>query len=122
MGLKPLHMQENRPNDFRLGTNGGSRWGGGASVPSRSSEPSPLWGTALAAGGGDSQARPLSGEPLEELQGGVADLAPAAVNRQRVATVRNRFDLGYARVALLLVVGGAGDRPGDRVVLLAVDD
>src|SRR5262245_44105228 len=62
------------------------------------------------------------GEALDELERGVGDLAPAAVDRQRVSAVRDLLDLGHALVALLPLERRVGDRPGDGVVLLAVDD
>src|SRR5215218_761467 len=61
-------------------------------------------------------------EPLDEVERGFRDLLPAVVDGQRVATVGHLLDLGDARVALLPFVGGAGDRPRNRVVLLSVED
>jgi alkyl sulfatase BDS1-like metallo-beta-lactamase superfamily hydrolase len=52
---------------------------------------------------GDAQPKEDSGEPLDEGQGGVGDLAPAVVDGQRVAAVLDLHDLGHALVALLLV-------------------
>src|SRR5881394_135726 len=43
-------------------------------------------------------------------------------NRQRVPAIRDFLDLGDAVVAPLPLEGGVGDRPGDRVILLPVDD
>ena len=43
-------------------------------------------------------------EPLDEGERGVGDLAPAAVDRQRVAAAGDLDDLGHALVALLLLV------------------
>ena len=61
-------------------------------------------------------------EPFDEPERRVGDLAPAAVDGERVAAALDLDDLGHARVALLVLVGGVGDRPGDGVVLLAGDD
>src|SRR6266487_462689 len=61
-------------------------------------------------------------EAFDEGEGGVADLAPSAVDGQRVAAVGHLDDLGDAGVVLLLLVGGVGDRPGHGVVLLPGDD
>ena len=61
-------------------------------------------------------------EPLDEVERGLRDLLPAVVNGERVAAVGHLLDLGDARVALLPLVGGVGDRPGNRVVLLPVED
>ena len=59
---------------------------------------------------------------LMKFEGGVGDLAPAAVDGQRVPAVLDLDDLGHAFVVLLLLVGGVGDRPGHGVVLLPGDD
>src|SRR4051794_32279497 len=61
-------------------------------------------------------------EPLEEVQRRLRDLLPAVIDRQRVTAVGHLLDLGDARVPLLPLVGGLGDRPRDGVVLLALDD
>src|SRR5215218_964575 len=61
-------------------------------------------------------------EPLDELERGLRDLLPAVVDGQRVAAVGHLLDLRDARVAFLPLVGGVGDRPGNRVVLLPVED
>ena len=61
-------------------------------------------------------------EPLDEVECGLRDLLPAVVDGQRVAAVGHLLDLGDARVALLPLVGGVGDRPGNRVVLPPVED
>ena len=63
-----------------------------------------------------------SGEALDEVQRGLGDLLPAAVDHERVPAVRQLLDLRDPGVALLALVGGVGDRPRDRVVLLAGDD
>src|SRR5436305_15042363 len=55
-----------------------------------------------------------SDEALDELQGGVGDLVPAAVDRQGVAAVGHLDDLGHARVAPLLLVLCVHERPWDR--------
>ena len=62
------------------------------------------------------------GEALDEVERGLSHLLPAMVDRQRVAAVRDLLDLRDARVLALPLVGGVRDRPGNRVVLLAVDD
>jgi len=61
-------------------------------------------------------------EALDEGEGSVGDLAPAAVDGEGVAAVGNLSDLGDALVARLLLVRGVRDRPRDGVVLLAGDD
>src|SRR5215208_3125851 len=61
-------------------------------------------------------------EPPHEVEGDLGDLAPAAVDCQRVAAVRDLLDLSHRLVAALALVGGIRDRPWHRVVLLAVDD
>src|SRR6187200_3289759 len=67
----------------------------------------------------DSQALRKS---LDEVERGLGDLAPAVVDRQRVASIRHLHDLRHAGIALLPVVGGFRDRPGHRMVVLALDD
>jgi hypothetical protein len=62
------------------------------------------------------------GEALHEREGCIGDLAPAAVDRERVPAIGNLDDLCHSLAALLLFVGGVGDREWDRVVLLAGDD
>ena len=61
-------------------------------------------------------------EPLDEVERSLRDLLPAVVDGQRVAAVGHLLDLGDAWVALLPLVGGVGDRPGNRVVLLPDED
>ena len=61
-------------------------------------------------------------EAVEERERRVGDLPPAAVDRERVAAVRDLDDLGHALVALLLLERRVRDRPRDGVVLLAGDD
>src|SRR4051812_11909621 len=61
-------------------------------------------------------------EALDELERCVRDLAPAAVDRQRVSTAGDLDELSHARVVLLLLVGGVAERMRHRVVLLAADD
>src|SRR6478735_5391749 len=63
-----------------------------------------------------------SSEPLDEGERGVGDLAPAAVDHERVAAAGHLDELGHALVALLALVGRVGDRAGHGVVLLARDD
>jgi hypothetical protein len=53
---------------------------------------------------------------------GVGDLAPAAVGGERVPAARHLDHLGHAGVALLVLVGGAGDRRRSGMVLLAGDE
>src|SRR5262245_35687434 len=62
------------------------------------------------------------GEPLDEVERRLGDLAPAVVDREGVASVRDLDDLRHGGVASLALVGGVRDRPRHRVVLLAVDD
>src|SRR5262249_47490088 len=62
------------------------------------------------------------GELLDEVERGLGDLAPAVVDGERVAPVRDLDDFRHAGVAPLPLVGGVRDRPRHRVVLLAVDD
>src|SRR5438094_10052443 len=61
-------------------------------------------------------------EAADELQRHLRNFLPAAVDGQRVAAARDLLDLGYAGIALLLLVGGVRDRPRDRVVLLAIEN
>ena len=61
-------------------------------------------------------------ESLDERKRLVGDLAPAAIDRERVAAVRDLDDLSDTRVPPLLLERGVCDRPGHRVVLLAGDD
>ena len=61
-------------------------------------------------------------ESLHEVECRLCHLTPAAVDRERVPAVRDPGDLGDGLVVLLTLVGGVGDRPRDRVVLLALDD
>jgi hypothetical protein len=62
------------------------------------------------------------GEAPYERERSVGDLPPAAVDGQRMAAVRHLDDLRDAFVALLLLEGRVGDRPRDRVILLARDE
>src|SRR5206468_6050140 len=59
---------------------------------------------------------------LDERERRVGDLAPAAVDRERVTATRDLDELGHARIALLTLVGRLGDRHRDGVILLADDD
>src|SRR5882672_11387676 len=52
----------------------------------------------------------------------VRDLAPAAVDRERVTAIGDLDDFGHAAIALLALERRVRDRPWDRVVLLAGDD
>src|SRR5258707_8951286 len=61
-------------------------------------------------------------EPLDEVERGLRDLLPAVVDGERVAAIGHLLDLGDALVALLPLVGRVGNRPGNRVVLLPVED
>jgi len=54
----------------------------------------------------------LADEAADEGQGGVADLAPAAVDDERVPAVGDQDGLGDAGVAALLLVDGVGDAGG----------
>src|SRR6187397_2763006 len=64
---------------------------------------------------------PQLGEPLDEVEGGLGDLAPAVIDGEGVAPVRHLHDLRHAGVALLPLECGFRDRPGHRVVVLAFD-
>src|SRR5262245_7983254 len=61
-------------------------------------------------------------EPLDELEHCLGDLPPASVDCERVPPVRHLDDFGHALVALLLLVGGVRDGPGDRLVRVGRDD
>src|ERR671930_2008306 len=63
-----------------------------------------------------------SDEALYERERGFGDLAPAAVDRQRVPSPGHLRDLGDARVVALALVGGVGDRPRHGVVAVGRDD
>src|SRR5271165_1679544 len=63
-----------------------------------------------------------AGEALGEREGRVSDLAPAAVDGERVPAAGHLDHLGHAGVALLVLVGGAGDRRRRGVVFLAGDE
>src|SRR6266566_6087218 len=82
------------------------------------------WGVWPARAGSCARARPggLADEAADEGQGGVTDLAPAAVDDQGVPAARDRDGLGHPRVAALLFVDGVGDGRRGGVVLLAGDD
>src|SRR5947209_12754781 len=69
-----------------------------------------------------SQPASLLDESFDERQRGLGDIAPAAVDRKRVATIGDLADLGEAVVVSLFLVGGFGDRPRDGVVRTAVED
>ena len=60
------------------------------------------------------------GEPFDEVERRLGHLARAVVDREGVASVRHLHDLRVAGVSPLAFVGGGGDRPRHRVVLLAV--
>src|SRR5882762_10322343 len=66
--------------------------------------------------------RGLTDEAADEGQGDVANLAPAAVDDERVPAVGDHDGLGDAGVAALLLVDGVGDGRRGCVVLLAGDD
>src|SRR5260370_17478486 len=59
---------------------------------------------------------------LDEGQGCFGYVLPAAVEDQGVAAVGDLLDVSGGAIALLLFVGGAGDRVRGEVVLLAGDD
>src|SRR5688572_23595503 len=61
-------------------------------------------------------------EALDEVERGLGDLAPAVVDSEGMASVRDLRDLRHAGVGLLPLVGSVGDGPRHRVVLLALDD
>src|SRR5262245_25547667 len=63
-----------------------------------------------------------SGESLDEVEGGLGELAPAVVDGKGVGAVRDLHDLRQARIALLPRACGVRERPQSRVVLSAVDD
>src|SRR5258705_8898297 len=60
-------------------------------------------------------------EAPHEGESGVGDLAPTAVDDQRVAAAGHLGDLGHGLVALLPLVRGVRDRPRDGVVVFAGD-
>src|SRR5260370_34343496 len=59
---------------------------------------------------------------LDEGQGCFGYVLPAAVEDQGVAAVGDLLDVSGGAIAVLLFVGGAGDRGRGEVVLLAGDD
>ncbi len=61
-------------------------------------------------------------KPFHEGERRGGDLAPAAVDRQRVSAVRDLQDLRHGGVAFLAPERGIRDRPRHRIVLLAGDD
>src|SRR5947209_2117501 len=61
-------------------------------------------------------------EAIDKLKRGVGDFAPATIDHERVAAVRDFGNLRHARVVLLLFVTGLSDRPWDSVVLFTGDD
>src|SRR5262249_46219896 len=61
-------------------------------------------------------------EALDEGEGRLGYLAPAAVDGESMAAARHLDDLGHSGIPLLLLEGGVGYRPGDRVVLFARQD
>src|SRR2546427_10693272 len=62
------------------------------------------------------------GEPLDEVERRLGDLAPAAVDREGVASVRDLHDLRHGGIAPLPLGGGGRERPRHRVILLAPGD
>src|SRR5215469_13959926 len=63
-----------------------------------------------------------AGETLDERERRVGDLAPAVVDGERMPAPGHLGHLGYSGIALLVLVGGAGDRRRSGVVLLAGDE
>src|SRR6266576_6437111 len=61
----------------------------------------------------------LLGGALDERERLVGDLAPAAVDRERMPAVRDRRDLGDTGVASLLLVRRVDDCPRHRMIALA---
>src|SRR3954447_3793337 len=59
------------------------------------------------------------GEALDKRERLVGDLAPTAVDRERMPAVRDPRDLGGTGVPSLLLVRRVDDRPRHRVILLA---
>src|SRR4051812_28208214 len=59
------------------------------------------------------------GEALDKRERLVGDLAPTAVDRERMPAVRDPRDLGDTGVPSLLLVRRIDDCPGHRVILLA---
>src|SRR5712692_2984001 len=70
------------------------------------------------------RARPVAGsdEALDEGERGVGDLAPAAVDGERVPAAGDRDELRDRLVPLLAVVGGLRDRRRHGVILVPDDD
>src|SRR5262245_7937569 len=85
----------------------------------RSSEGAPIASTAHHVAG--SPGALLDHSPYERKRL-VRDLAPLAVDRQRVSAAFHREELGHAGILLLLVVRGMRHRGRDRVVLFTGDD
>src|SRR5262245_25388778 len=63
-----------------------------------------------------------SGEPLDEVERRLGNLAPAMVDREGVAPVSDLHNLRHGGIASLPLVGGVRHRPWHRVVLLTFDD
>ena len=61
-------------------------------------------------------------EPLHEAERDLGHLPPAVVDGKSVSSARDLGELRDARVGLLDLVGGLGDRAWDRVVVLTRDD
>src|SRR6516165_2715408 len=59
---------------------------------------------------------------LDERERRVGDLAPAVVDGERMPAPGHLGHLGYSGIALLVLVGGAGDRRRGGMVLLAGDE
>src|SRR4051794_30198583 len=62
------------------------------------------------------------GEALDERERLVGDLAPAAIDRERMPAVRDPRDLGDTGVTSLLVVRRVDDCPRHRVIAFARDE
>src|SRR5436309_15042308 len=99
----PVRAVDDKPSDTLVVFSGEGFWTGSSTLPHLHHSLGGRVG-ALALGGG---AR--LDEPLDECERQVGDVAPAVVDRQRVAAARDLADLGDAGVPRPLLVRGVGD-------------